>query len=176
MEKRKRQIQLRRTVLVIVEGETEFAFCRFLKAHLSRGRNLQVNIKPARGGSPDSVVEFARRQIKLVPHDHLAIVFDTDRPLTTAGEERIKQLKAATFRFTPCIEGFFLQLMGRSVPADSDTCKRHFHEYGLDKKAKLFHEAYEKCFPISELDRLGIHPQFEALRQLFFNDGSKESL
>ena len=67
MAKARRQILLRRTIRVIVEGETEFAFCRHLKASLSRGRDVQVNIKPAHGGSPDAIVDHARRQMKNFP-------------------------------------------------------------------------------------------------------------
>lgn len=172
MAKARRQILLRRTVLVIVEGETEFAFCRYLKASLSRGRDLQANIKPAHGGSPDAIVEYARRQMKHIPHDQVVIVFDTDRPLSPKGEKTVRALKAETFRFTPCIEGFFLELLGRPVPPDSDACKLHFHEHGLDKKAKLSLEAYERLFPSDRIEACCRHPDFARLKRLFSNERS----
>lgn len=174
MTRRRPHLPLRRTVLVIVEGETEFAFCRYLKAKLSQGQHLQLTIKSAHGGSPDTIIEYARRQMRQFPHDHVAIVFDTDRPLSPKGEKTVRALKAETFRFTPCIEGFFLELLGRPVPPDSETCKRHFHEHGLDEKAKLSHEAYERLFPPDQIEAFCHHPDFARLKRLFSNEGSAE--
>ncbi len=169
MAKARRQIPLRRTILIIVEGETEFAFCRYLKATLSRGHDLQVNIKSAHGGSPDSVIEYARRQLRQFPHDHLAILFDSDLPLKPKGMEVLRRLKAQIFRFSPCIEGFFLEVMGHPKPGDSAACKDTFHRVGLDQKAKLSHDAYERLFPASAFTRWRQHPDFDRLVLLFTN-------
>jgi hypothetical protein len=171
MAKARRQISLRRTLLIIVEGETEFAFCRYLKATLSRGRDLQVNIKSAHGGSPDAVVEYARRQLRQFPHDHLAILFDTDLPLKPKGEQQLRSLKAQTFRFSPCIEGFFLEVLGHPNPGDTAACKDKFHRLFLDQKVKLSHEAYEQLFPASAITRWRQHPDFDRLVRLFENRG-----
>jgi hypothetical protein len=157
-----------------VEGETEFAFCRYLKTRFSQGQHLQVSIKSAQGGSPDTIVEYARRQMRQFPHDHLAIVFDTDCELSPKGEKTLRTIKAETFRFTPCIEGFFLELMGRSVPTDTESCKRKFHEHGLDEKAKLSHEAYERLFPSDRIEACSRHPDFSRLKRLFSNQGGVE--
>jgi hypothetical protein len=161
--------QVRRTVLVIVEGDTEFAFCRYLKAAGARGRNVQVTIKNAHGGAPDKIVEFARRQARQSAFDHVAIVFDEDRLLTASGEKMAKSIGAHLFRFQPCIEGFFLRLMGRTISGDSAACKRDFHQHGLDEKAKLEHDAYPRIFPLDRIAEWIANPQFATLWRLFTN-------
>ena len=84
----RRQLQVRRTVLVVVEGDTEFAFCRYLKANGSQGKNLQLVIRNANGGSADKIVEYARRLVRQSAFDHVAIVLDDDQPNCRSAEER----------------------------------------------------------------------------------------
>ncbi|MDP1586395.1 MAG: RloB domain-containing protein [Prosthecobacter sp.] len=165
----RRQLQVRRTVLIVVEGDTEFAFCRYLKAVGSHGRNIQITIKNAHGGSPDKIVEFARRQARQSAFEQVVIVFDDDKPLTATGEKMAKAMRAQVFRFQPCIEGFFFQLMGRPMSGDSATCKRAFHQQGLDEKQKVDHDAYAKLFPSAQFNLLMTNSQFAALWKLFTN-------
>lgn len=66
----RRHLQVRHTVLVVVEGDTEFAFCRYLKANGSQGRNLQFVIRNANGGSADKIIEHARRLARQSAYDH----------------------------------------------------------------------------------------------------------
>lgn len=164
-----RQIQVRRTILVVVEGDTEFAFCRYLKSLGSRERNLQIHIKNAHGGSPDKIVAMARRLAKQSAYDQVAIVFDQDKALTAQGEKFISSMRATTFRFTPCVEGFFLKLMGRPVEQDTASCKRVFHQHGLDERAKCDRDAYEKLFPLASFEQLSTDLQFADLWKLFTN-------
>ncbi len=164
-----RQIRTRRTVLVVVEGDTEFAFCRYLKAVGARGRNIQITIRNAHGGSPDRIVEFARRQIRWSAFDRVVIVFDDDKELSTKGEKAVRGIRAQVFRFQPCIEGFFLRLMGRPVPDDSSVCKRDFHRHGLDESSKLEHDAYASLFPEGRFGFLREDPQFADLWAVFTN-------
>lgn len=164
---------VRTTLLVVVEGDTEFAFCRYLKATFSRGCNLRAEIRPAHGGSPDKIVEYARRQVKNFPHDLLAVVFDADKPLSAKGEKTLRQLKAHAFRFHPCIEGFFLEVLGHAKPADSAACKDAFHRVGLDKDDKLSHVRYAALFPIAKISRWRRHSEFARLARLFGNEPPK---
>jgi hypothetical protein len=170
MAQGQRQILLRRTVLVVVEGETEFAFCRYLKATLSRGRNLRVNIKPARGGSPDAIVDYARRQMKPFPHDQLVMVFDADRSLSGKSRAVLENFKAEIISSSPCIEGLFLEILGHPKSATSAECKRRFHEVGLGEKEKMLHDAYGRLFPIEKMDHFCRHPDFARLCRLFGQD------
>ena len=172
MPQPRRQLQVRRTVLVVVEGDTEFAFCLYLKGLGSHGRNIQIHIENAHGGSPDKIVERARRLARQSAYDQVVIVFDQDRPLGKAGEKTIRSLRAQVFCFQPCVEGFFLQLMGRPVPADSDACKRAFHQHGLDEKAKLNRDAYATLFPQERFEALQAQQtQFAELWRVFTNGG-----
>jgi len=166
----RRHLQVRRTVLVVVEGDTEFAFCRYLKANGSQGRNLQLVINNANGGSPDKIVERAWRLHRQSAYDHVAIVLDDDQPIGPTGQRTVRSLHAQLIRFQPCIEGFFLRLMARAVPGDSAACKRAFHEHGLGERDKLDHEAYHRLFPLSDLETLKRNPQFAELWHLFTNE------
>ena len=131
-----RQVQVRKTVLVVVEGDTEFAFCRYLKTIGSHGRNLQIHIRNAHGGSPDKIAEYTQRLARQSAYDQVVILFDQDRPLGAEGEKIIRDLGAMDFRFSPCIEGFFLKLLGKPVANSAGFCKQMFHQSGLDEKAK----------------------------------------
>lgn len=166
----RKHITVRTTLLVVVEGDTEFAFCRYLKMCFSPRQALRAGIKSAHGGSPDKIVEYARRQMRQFPHDILAVVFDADRPLSQKSAFTLQKLKARTFRFTPCIEGFFLELLGHPKPADSDSCKQTFHRVGLDEKAKLSHASYARLFPVEEMNRWRKHNDFDRLVRLFLNE------
>ena len=143
-----------------------------MKAAGARGKQVQVTIKNAHGGSPDKIVKFARIQASLSAFDQVAILFDEDKPLSSAGEKMAKSMRAQLFRFQPCIEGFYLGLMGRAVPGDTPTCKREFHLHGLDEKTKLDHESYAPVFPLDRISHWNTHPQFAALWRLFTNTKS----
>ena len=166
----RRQLQLRRTVLVVVEGDTEFAFCRYLKAIGSHGRNLQVTIKNAHGGSPDKIVEFARRQARQSAFDQVVILFDDDKPLSASGQKTVQSLRARLFRFSPCVEGFYLRLLRQPVPATSEACKRAFHTHGLNEQQKVDHGAYARLFPLAQFADFMPDTDFAALWKLFTHD------
>lgn len=166
----RRQLQIRRTVLVVVEGDTEFAFCRYLKAIGSQGRNLQITIKNAHGGSPDKIVEFARRQARQSAFDQVVILFDDDKPLSVTGQKAAHSMRARLFRFSPCVEGFYLRLLRQPVPATSEACKRAFHAQGLNEQQKVDHDAYARLFPLDRLADFMPDTDFAALWNLFTND------
>lgn len=150
----RRQLKLRRTVLVVVEGNTEFAFCRYLKAI----------------GSPDKIVEFARRQARQSAFDQVVILFDDDKPLSASGQKAAHSMRARLFRFSPCVEGFYLRFLRQPVPTTSDACKRAFHAQGLNEPQKVDHDAYARLFPLARLADFMPDTDFAALWKLFTHD------
>jgi len=166
---KRRHLRQRRSVLVVVEGDTEFAFCRYLKATLCRGCDIHVTIVNAHGGSPDQIVDFARRRAAGIAHDAIAIMLDGDKPLRPTSRQKAVRLRAQLILLTPCIEGFLLKLMGCKAPADSAACKRDFHEHGLGEKEKLEHDAYRDIFPVEKMESLMADEQFALLWGLFRN-------
>jgi hypothetical protein len=164
---RKLQLQTNRTVLVVVEGHTELAFCLYLKALAPRENRLHVTIRNAHGGSPESMMHLANRLAKQGSYDQIVMVFDADVPLTPKAQALAKKLKAKCFLFEPCIEGFFLTLMGRAKPATTLLCKSHFHQHGLDDKQKLDRHSYEELFPSTRFGELCANSQFAALWSIF---------
>jgi hypothetical protein len=169
MPKRCRKLEVRSTVLVVVEGDTEFAFCLYLKSIGARGRGFQIHVENAHGGSPDKIVQRAQRLTKQATYDRVVIIFDHDCDLTIRGEKIIRSLHATVFRFSPCVEGFYLKLMGLPIGTTSESCKRTFHEHGLDEKAKCDRDAYKRLFPLEKFEQLSGDAQFAELWKLFTN-------
>lgn len=166
---KRRSLRQRRSVLVVVEGATELAFCLYLKSAAGRGRGIHVWVKNAQGGSPDRIVTHAARLARQAAYDQVAIVLDGDRPMKPASLKQVRRLRAKLVLLTPCIEGFFLQLMGFPTPADTAACKREFHTHGLGEKDKLEHDAYREIFPIEKLELMNANEQFALLWRLFTN-------
>jgi hypothetical protein len=173
MPRAKRQVHQRKSTLIVVEGDTEFAFCRYLKSVLCHRQNVQIIIKNSHGGSPDKIVDYAYQLTRHASFDQVAILVDSDKPLGAKGLRLATRMKAQLFPFTPCIEGFFLELLGLPVPSDSEACKRKFHQEGLEAEAKLRFEAYEKLFPGERMNRMITNQKFRELKGLFLNEGVK---
>jgi hypothetical protein len=169
----------RSSLLVVVEGETEQAFCLYLKSELCRKSNQHVLVVNAHGGSPASIIRTAYKYFRQAAYDHVVIIFDTDRPLDgSSGSEakmllkkmRSKRGAPEIIKFSPCIEGFFLQLLKHYVPDDTAACKRCFREHCLDDEDKLEARSYAKIIPRQNFAALCCDPQFMRLYQLFANE------
>ncbi len=143
-----------------------------MKAIGSQGKNLQITIKNAHGGSPDKIVEFARRQARQSAFGQIVILLDDDKPLSASGQKTAHSMRARLFRFSPCVEGFYLRLLRQPVPATSDACKRAFHAQGLNEQQKVDHDAYAQLFPQARFAGFMPDTDFAALWNLFTNDSA----
>jgi len=164
----------RATALLVVEGETEEAFCNYLKRLYGRDTGLAVSIHNARGMSPDNIVEVARSKCCQISFDRVFILLDQVPPFQLGkSKQTIHALKATVWWSEPdCIEGFFLSMMGSKPKpgADSTYCKSHFHKDGLSESQKLEWERYGKLFPKERHDDLRkSHPMLDNLIRLFSN-------
>ena len=160
--------QLRPSLLIVVEGATEFAFCKYLKSQLSHRNGKFITIKNAHGGSPSKIVEYTYRNYRHTPYDNVAIIWDTDVPLNdTKSSRMISSMKATIINPSPCIEGLFLEMCGEKAPPVTADCKRRFHKIGLSKRDKLDANAYENLFLPIQLPTLRAHPTFKAIYQLY---------
>ena len=84
--------QIRTTILVVVEGETEEAFCLYMKRTLSKGK-AHVVVENARGGSPQSILETAEKFLRIADYDHRFVVLDAVKPLCTECQKISKDHK-----------------------------------------------------------------------------------
>jgi 5S rRNA maturation endonuclease (ribonuclease M5) len=174
MARSKRIPVQRDSVLVVVEGETDQAFCKYLKSQLSPGRGIQIVVENAHGGSPDKIIEHARNLNRLRRADRVIIIFDGDKAMTETGEALAEKMNAEIIQFHPCIEGFFLLLLGEKAPPMSKECKRAFRKNYLNKKDAQQSKKYEDLFPLDQFSKLSSNSTFERLRQIFFNEKEAE--
>lgn len=137
----------RHTTLIVIEGDTELAFVKYLKGLCGRNCGTRVTLENAHGGSGDDVLKLA---IKLCqPYDVCACLYDTDRPpRLKKSMNKAKRLRIIEIQSMPCIEGLLLEILGEKVPNTTDECKRVILQIvGNDR---LTEEAtFVKCFPSS---------------------------
>ena len=69
------------TALLVVEGETEEAFCKHLKRCYNRDCGLYVTIHNARGCSPDRIIDAARVKCAQAGFDRVFILIDEGKPI-----------------------------------------------------------------------------------------------
>ncbi|MCH7225661.1 hypothetical protein [Haloferula sp. A504] len=148
----------RRTAQIVVEGFTEEAFCKHLKALYARDCGVRVEIHNARGGSPQDVIRSA---IKRRGFDRTLVLFDTDRPLPAVWHRKALANGYQLVTPSPCIEAFLLELLGHPLPGDTAACKRAFDAV-LPPPGKYLPEPYAEHFP----DTLLRHAQSPLLKQL----------
>jgi hypothetical protein len=159
------------TAILVVEGETEEAFCKHLKGCYNRNCGLRVTIRNARGWGPDHIVEAARKTCQQASFDRVFIWMDGDQPIRLEKTHRtIRSLEAVVLRSSPCVEGFFLRMMGQAVPQASSQCKDRFHRVGLSEDQKLEPERYAGLFPAARLEAIrASHSLLDNLIKLFSN-------
>ena len=69
----------RKTLLVVGEGDCEYAFLKHLRnMYCSDGAGVNVTIRNAQGGGPDSIVNQVLRHIRLASFDKQIALLDTD--------------------------------------------------------------------------------------------------
>lgn len=115
--------QIRRTLLVTVEGEAEEAFVKHLRAlYCSGGAGVTVTIANAHGKGPLNVIETCVRNRSAF--DRRAALFDADIPLDAAGRELAQSKAVEVILSRPAIEGMLLRILGQPVPDNTAACKR----------------------------------------------------
>lgn len=154
--------QARKTAQIVVEGFTEEAFCRYLKTVFARDCGVSIEIHNARGGAPEDVVRSALRRKGF---DKTFLMYDTDKELEKTWAAKSKAAGHVVIASSPCVEGFFLEILGKRVPATSDDCKTAFREF-LNDRDKFDYHSYGKVFP-RELLEGSSHPVLARLLAVF---------
>ncbi|MCX5783121.1 MAG: RloB domain-containing protein [Elusimicrobia bacterium] len=118
--------EIKQTILIGCEGETEAAFLRFIKElYVKRDHKFAVTIRNARGGSPSDIIEETDRHRD--GYDNCFVLLDADKAYPMSSQyPRIKILLS-----TPCIEGLFLAILEKKFSqksAKTNDCKRKFRD------------------------------------------------
>ena len=143
--------QTRHTTLIVVEGDTEYAFVKYLKGLCGRDCGTRVTIENGHGGGGDSVL---KKTIQLgTPYDVCVCLYDTDRMPTAKGHiQKAKRLGIIEIASTPAIEALFLEILGERIPPETADCKRALQQLlGGDKLTAQ--GTFEKHFPKDLLER-----------------------
>ena len=70
------------------------------------------------------MVDYAIRQRRNAAYDRMAVLLDTDLPMSAPVRKRARSHKIRVIGSTPCIEGLLLKILGEHVPATSTECKK----------------------------------------------------
>ncbi|MBK9220467.1 MAG: hypothetical protein IPL70_19975 [Uliginosibacterium sp.] len=101
-----------RTVLLVVEGETEEAFVSHIKGlYYQRSMRLSVSIKNAHGHGPQGVIDKLKSVAQTADFDHRIAVLDADIPLTTAEDKWLRGAKVESVVSVPAIEATLLEIL-----------------------------------------------------------------
>lgn len=149
--------RLKRTVLLLGEGATEWAFLRHvIECFRDRAGPVAAKADNAHGGSPDIVILTARKLLQQRAYDHCLVLMDTDRPWPSNRPTRVGVTRIEYVPATPCLEGLLLRILehpGITVGTPVDQCKRVFAENYVPNEHRTEPQAYARWFPKDLLDR-----------------------
>lgn len=115
--------QTRHTTLIVVEGDTELALVKHLRALCGRNCGTRVTIENAHGGGGDSVLKKAIQLGK--DFDACACLYDMDRAPSQKGLMcKADRMGITEIQSTPCIEALLLEVLNQPIPEDTELCKR----------------------------------------------------
>ncbi|MES2770537.1 MAG: RloB domain-containing protein [Pseudomonadota bacterium] len=119
------QAQVRKTLLVVGEGDSECAFIKHLRAlYCSGGAGVAVTVRNAHGKGPEHVVDYAAGQARIYSYDARVALLDTDIPWTDKLKKEARKAKVVMVGSSPCLEGLLLAILGKRRSAQSADCKK----------------------------------------------------
>ena len=109
---------IRRTILIVAEGEREFAVAEHLRSialTLGRGHSLTVVNAQQRGAS--NAVETAVSLFRNMAFDVAVVMVDATSEITAAIRAKARTRKVTLLESAPCLEAWLLQVHGHSYDA-----------------------------------------------------------
>jgi hypothetical protein len=143
------------TVLAYGEGEDEKIFLRHLVMLYCRRNKVTVSTASAGGGDPMYILNRAIRYRRGVKRDFQFILLDTDKEWSDEMRTRAKEEEIELIGNTPCLEAFFLDILGSSEPYTtwgSGRCKEFFEK--LCDSGNFNEEECVKLFPKTLLNEV----------------------
>ena len=147
----RKQHQVRKTLLVVGEGDSEEAFLKHLRElYCSGGAGVAVTVRNAHGKGPENVIDHAARQARIYSYDARAALLDTDIPWTDKLKKEARKAKVDMIGSTPCFEGLLLAILGKHPASQCADCKKAISLLlGVDLTER---QSYAKHFPKAVLD------------------------
>lgn len=141
-----------RTVLIVVEGETEEAFITHLKRlYYRRGMQLSVSIRNARGHGPQGIIDKLKSVAQTADFQHRIAVLDADIPLKASEDKWLRKEKVKTIVSMPAIEATLLAILGRHAPDTTGACKKALQRHAPGDPTDVSY--YEKYFQHEMLEQ-----------------------
>lgn len=141
-----------RTVLIVVEGETEEAFVTHLKSlYHRRGMQLSVSVRNAHGYGPQGVIDKLKSVAQTADFDHRIAVLDADIPLKVSEDKWLRQAKIESIISLPAIEATLLAILGKHAPDITDACKNELKKHAPGDQTDAYF--YKKYFPFETLEQ-----------------------
>ena len=130
----RKQHQVRKTLLVVGEGDSEAAFLKHLRdLYCSSGDGVAVTVRNAHGKGPESVIDHTAGQARIHSYDACVALLDTDIPWTEKLKNKARKSKIEMVGSTPCFEGLLLSILGERPPTQSADCKKAIKQLvGID--------------------------------------------
>ena len=159
---------VRRTILIVGDGDAEVAFINHLKSlYNTRQSGLAVTVKNARGKGALGVVSFTIRQGLNADYDVKVALLDTDTDWNDKTQAAARKAKVQVVPCHPCLESVLLAMHGDTAQSRSSAqCKLAFTaRFGVPA-----HEAslYPKHFMFEFLEKARhASPELELLLVLF---------
>ncbi|MFA0412286.1 RloB domain-containing protein [Vibrio renipiscarius] len=152
MARNKTKRVLKKTLLIVGEGEAEKAFLQYLRSLYATG-NPKVSIKSAGGKGPKNVITEAISTKDATGYDSAVTLLDTDLLWPRQLVKKAEGKKIVLIGSEPCFEGFLLDILNeaRPTPNESCFCKKKMH--GLLNGKETEKETYAALFPKDLLDQ-----------------------
>lgn len=159
----RKQHKIRKTLLIVGEGDSEEAFLKYLRElYCSGGTGVSVTVRNAHGKGPENVINHAARQSRIYSYDKCVALLDTDIFWTDTLKKDARKAKIEMVGSSPCLEGLLLSILGGRPTVQSAECKKAIQQLlNIDLTERT---SYAKDFPkavlelarakIEELDRL----------------------
>lgn len=142
----RKQHQVRKTLLIVGEGDSEEAFLKHLRdLYCSGGAGVAVTVRNAHGKGPENVIDHAARQAKIYSYNARAALLDTDIPWTDKLKKAARKAKIDMIGSIPCFEGLLLSILGKRPADQCVDCKKAIQQLiNVDLTER---QAYAKHFP-----------------------------
>jgi hypothetical protein len=140
-----------KTVLIVVEGDTDFAFLTHIKdCYVGRDLNVSVKVRNAHGAGPLGIVDALMSGGRGKSYDFFAALFDSDIPLCYESRRYFKVNKVQLFQSAPAIEGTILRLAEARLQENVTTaeCKRLLERLfpGDNMEVRYYERYFNKMF------------------------------
>ena len=159
---------VRRTVLICGEGKSEEALFLHLRKLYASGRENPPKVTPKKSGGKggNNVIATLLGQAACGRYDRLVACLDMDEPPDADASREAKKKKVERVELFPCLEGFFLDILGIRKAENSTVCKQRLRQ--VDRRCPYDTGFLSDNFPRNVLDsRRAEIPELDALLRIY---------